>query len=505
MKILKLLLLISVPIIIVGNVYLILEYKKIGQEKLNWVEHTHEVIHEANIYISAMKDIETGQRGYLLTLKDDYLEPYILGLSKAKNSFDQLKQLTSDNLSQQKRLDFIKESMNLKLDELATTIKYAKDKKIDKSFDLVKNDIGKKYMDDIRKYVKQFTKAEFKLLEKRQNEYNNYRKNITLLIISEIMVLILIAIIFFFIYKNNIQKKAHAEIKEYVRLVDKNIITSSTDLKGNITYASEAFAQISGYSKVELIGQSHSIVRHPDMPKSIYEDMWNTIKSGKTWSGEIKNRKKSGDYYWVKTSISPKYNNDNEHIGFTAIRQDISDKKMIEKISITDGLTNIYNRRHFDNLFPQIIKTSRRNNELVCFLIMDVDHFKQYNDTYGHQMGDGVLIDLATVLTNNLKRDDDYCFRLGGEEFGVLFKSDSKQKAEIIANKLRESIEDLKIEHKGNSASSFVTASVGLVCLKAQDIVDEAQVYKMADDLLYQAKENGRNKVCINKHTDKDI
>ena len=87
----------------------------------------------------------------------------------------------------------------------------------------------------------------------------------------------------------------------------------------------------------------------------------------------------------------------------------------------------------------------------------------------------------------------------------ALFKSDSKQKAEIIANKLRESIEDLKIEHKGNSASSFVTASVGLVCLKAQDIVDEDQVYKMADDLLYQAKENGRNKVCINKHTDKDI
>lgn len=475
-----------------------MQLKKDGQEKLNWVEHTHEVIYEASSFINIIKDVETSQRGYLLTLNEDYLEPYTLGLSKAKNSFDTLKLLTSDNPSQQKLLALIQESTNLKFDELKTTIEYAKKHMIDKSLNIVNNDIGKKYMDEIRKYIGQFTKNEIELLEIRQKEYNEYRNNITLLVVSEFMLLILISVIYFFIYKNNIRKKANAEMKDYVKLIDKHIITSSTDLKGKITYVSEAFCKISGYSKDELIGRSHNIVRHPDMPSSIYEDMWNTIQQGKTWSGEIKNKKKSGDYYWVKTSISPNYNN-NEHIGYTAIRQDISDKKMVEKISITDGLTDIYNRRHFDNLFPEVIKTSRRDNELVCFLIMDVDHFKQYNDTYGHQMGDDVLISLATSLKNNLKRDDDYCFRLGGEEFGVLFKSDSKQKAEIIANDLRISIEDLKIEHKGNSVSSFVTVSMGLVCLRSQDqdIVNEDQVYKMADDLLYKAKESGRNKVCM--------
>lgn len=173
---------------------------------------------------------------------------------------------------------------------------------------------------------------------------------------------------------------------------------------------------------------------------------------------------------------------------------------MIEKISITDGLTNVYNRRHFNDIFPKIINSAKRNNELISFLLIDIDHFKQYNDNYGHQMGDEVLIKFADCLKSSLKRVDDMCFRLGGEEFGIIYKSEDKQKAFEFANILKNSIENLKIVHEYNGASNYVTASLGLICKYARDIKNIDEIYKQADDLLYEAKKSGRNIVSVEKN-----
>jgi diguanylate cyclase (GGDEF)-like protein/PAS domain S-box-containing protein len=288
-------------------------------------------------------------------------------------------------------------------------------------------------------------------------------------------------------------KKMQRMTLRYLDIIDKNIIASSTDLDGIITEASQAFSDVSGYTKSELIGQNHNIIRHPDFPKDVYKDLWETIKTNKVWKGELKNRKKDGSHYWVYATISPLYDDNGKKVGYTAIRQNITDKKIIEEISITDGLTCIYNRRHFSEVFPKVINSAKRENELISFIIMDVDHFKQYNDTYGHQMGDDALAKIGRTLKNSLQRADDYCFRLGGEEFGVVFKTDSKQKAFTFAESIRKNIENLKIEHKGNSASPFVTVSMGLVCKNANEIESADKIYKEADDLLYRAKSQGRN------------
>lgn len=290
-------------------------------------------------------------------------------------------------------------------------------------------------------------------------------------------------------------KHNETSLKEHLRLINTNIITSSTDLNGKITYASEAFCNISGYTKEEMLGKNHNIVRHPDMPKELYEDLWKHILKDKVWNGEIKNLKKDGTFYWVKATISPRYDFNGNKIGYTAIRQDITDRKLVEVISVTDGLTDIFNRRHFDATFSQILQTNIRNKEHINFLMMDVDHFKQYNDTYGHQMGDNVLIEIAKSLKQLLKRQDDLCFRLGGEEFGVVFYAENTDEALAYAHKIKQSIEDLKIEHSKNSAGKYVTVSMGLICLKSSQNVNADMIYSEADKLLYQAKELGRNKI----------
>ena len=116
-------------------------------------------------------------------------------------------------------------------------------------------------------------------------------------------------------------------MKKTKSMISQYVIYSTTDLKGIITKVSDAFCNISGYSKKELLGQPHSMVRHPDMPSSAFKDMWDTIQKGKTWKGEVKNLKKNGDYYWVLANISPQFDKENNLIGYMAVRQDITDKK----------------------------------------------------------------------------------------------------------------------------------------------------------------------------------
>ena len=294
--------------------------------------------------------------------------------------------------------------------------------------------------------------------------------------------------------------KQRNEMRELLDLVDRHIITSKTDKRGVITQVSQAFSDISGYRKEELLGQNHRIVRHPDMPDETFKELWQTVSQGDTWQGEIKNLRKDGSYYWVDAAISPRFDETGDIVGYMAIRQDITNKKRIEQLSITDGLTSLYNRRHFNNVAPKEIDRVRRNSETLAFILLDVDNFKKYNDTYGHQEGDHVLTSIAKALQESFQRSGDLVFRLGGEEFGVLYSVKEEKDIAILAEQAREAIEVLNIPHKENPPG-VVTASFGVIVVPTDGKDDpEAvieQIYKAADEALYEAKENGRNRICL--------
>ena len=110
---------------------------------------------------------------------------------------------------------------------------------------------------------------------------------------------------------------------------EEGVIVSETDLKGIITYANRKFCQIAGYDKEELLGKPHNIIRHPDMPKAAFKDMWDTIQKDKEWIGLVKNLRKDGRYYWVKTYIKPVYK-DGEKIGYIAARKPASKEDIKE-------------------------------------------------------------------------------------------------------------------------------------------------------------------------------
>ncbi len=289
---------------------------------------------------------------------------------------------------------------------------------------------------------------------------------------------------------SDITELSHSKytLERYVKIIDKHVIISSTDCMGIITEVSSAFCSISGYSKKELLGKNHNIVRYKDFPASVYEQMWKRLKEEKgTWEGEIQNQRKDGSTYWVHTIIEPRYDRLNTLIGYTSIRQDITDKKRVEELSITDRLTGLYNRLKLDELFAFHLSVAKRHQGAFSIIILDIDKFKLVNDTYGHQTGDSVLKEMAAILKKS-SRLEDALGRWGGEEFLILLPSSGLDASMALAEKLRNVIAKHTFEGVGSCTASF-----GVATFRTGD--NEHSLVSRADLALYKAKENGRNKV----------
>lgn len=282
---------------------------------------------------------------------------------------------------------------------------------------------------------------------------------------------------------------AYYRLMRELDVVDKHVITSSTDLRGIIISASEAFCKISGYSNAELVGRSHNIVRHPDMPKEVFKDLWETIQSGKVWRGEIKNRAKDGTAYWVEAIIEPEYSLDGEMKGYKSIRHDITDKKRIEELSVTDRLTGLFNRHKLDVSFVDELRRADRYKRPLSIILFDIDHFKSVNDTFGHQVGDDILVTMADIIRRNI-RDTDIAGRWGGEEFLLLCPETNKSGVVRLAEKLRTILEAHAFPVVGQKTASF-----GVVTVEAGG--DAHQLLARADQALYKAKESGRNRIEV--------
>ncbi|MEA3372833.1 MAG: diguanylate cyclase [Campylobacterota bacterium] len=173
----------------------------------------------------------------------------------------------------------------------------------------------------------------------------------------------------------------------------------------------------------------------------------------------------------------------------------------LEKSSYTDSLTEVFNRRYFNIIYSRELKRAKRNGDYFSFLMIDIDYFKRYNDTYGHLEGDNALKAVADAINETLHRPGDYLFRLGGEEFGVIITDTDPKNSEMMAEKIRRNVEALKIEHKENEATNVVTISIGLTTLIPSANLSEEVLLSEADVNLYKAKENGRNQVALSTST----
>jgi len=204
--------------------------------------------------------------------------------------------------------------------------------------------------------------------------------------------------------------------KEYIKAINAGSIVSKSDLKGNITYVNDAFCKTTGYTREELVGKPHNIIRHPNTSRNTFVELWETIKAGEIYHGLFKNKKKDGVAFYANITVIPIKNEEDEIVEYVALRDDVTElvnsKKELKVTFLTDPLTSLGNR------FKMIEDIEKRYR--VYLAIIDIHYFKEVNDFYGHEVGDEVILDLAGRLFEFFKIKGFEVYHLHGDEFSIL-------------------------------------------------------------------------------------
>jgi diguanylate cyclase (GGDEF)-like protein/PAS domain S-box-containing protein len=295
------------------------------------------------------------------------------------------------------------------------------------------------------------------------------------------------------------------------------------DINGVPVQSNKALLDMLGYTHEELIQHKFADFTHPD---DINEDLslMEDLIEDKISSYTLEKRyiKKTGEIIWAKLTVSLIRDSLGKPEFVVAMIENITEAKKsmeeleesrravvdinnkliklnekLERLSLCDGLTGINNRRSFDEYLDKEWKRSYREGSPLSLILIDIDYFKNYNDTHGHQEGDSCLKKVAKELENLIMRPGDMVARYGGEEFGVILPNTDEKGAEYIAEILRTGIRSLKIRNEQSEADDFITISLGVTTTIPQEHSSVYELIGKADSALYMAKQQGRNRYFL--------
>jgi diguanylate cyclase (GGDEF)-like protein/PAS domain S-box-containing protein len=271
------------------------------------------------------------------------------------------------------------------------------------------------------------------------------------------------------------------------------------DADGRVQSVNDAFVKITGYGAAETIGKDLPIFKTDVQNDAFHAHMQYLLRQKGVWSGIYWNRRKNGEVYPQETTINAIKNDAGKIVQYCSIFSDVTEHYQAEErlrlLSTTDGLTNLANRRSFDESMKMEWRRARRFGYSLAVIMVDIDNFKKYNDTYGHLEGDKCLKMVGGALKHAVHRAGDLAARYGGEEFVLLMPMTVEREALKIADDLRQHIEALKIPHQCNAPYNVVTISMGVAALVPLADMFQNDLIDMADKALYRAKESGKN--CV--------
>ena len=276
-----------------------------------------------------------------------------------------------------------------------------------------------------------------------------------------------------------------------------------TDTSGSILYVNEAFLRITGYARDEVLGRNPRILNGGLTPSATYAQMWSTLLAGEVWRGEFNNVRKDGSAYLELATIAPIKDAGGTVTHYVAVKEDITQRNqseaLLHRLAYFDALTGLPNRALLHDRIAQAIRSGVRRESFGMLMLVDIDRFRQLNDTLGHAAGDRLLCEVAARLRASV-REEDTVARHGDDDFAVLVErigeteSDALSHAEHIARKLQQALQQPYVLGSETGDRHFATLSIG-ISLFHDGVSSLESLLKQAEVALYRAKQDGRDTV----------
>ncbi len=308
-------------------------------------------------------------------------------------------------------------------------------------------------------------------------------------------------------------RKIQAELRQIAAL-HKLVMDNSRDaivlgdLDGRRTYVSPGIKALTGWDPQDLTGRLFKEIIHPADVAEVEMAMRALRAGSEGGTLEYRARKRDGEYFWAEGSLRV-YRDPatGRPIGFLNLVRDITERKRTEEqlqsayrametLVVVDALTGIANRRRFDDALATEWRRALRESSKLSLLLIDADHFKRYNDTYGHVRGDNCLKQIAEAALDIVLRPGDLVARYGGEEFAVILPGTDETGAKGLAEDICQAVRNRRLPHEGN-APGIVTISIGCATMVPQRGKTSQDLIEAADQALYRAKGRGRNRVIV--------
>lgn len=298
------------------------------------------------------------------------------------------------------------------------------------------------------------------------------------------------------------------------------VATFVLDLDGKVIIWNRACERLTGVMAAEVLGKSEHWRAFYDNPRPTLADLIVQQRTNETDSLYVK---QAGDTvvrnglsaenwcempridgrHYLTIDSGPIYDNAGKLIAVVETLRDMTTQKeaqvSLELLAMRDGLTGLANRRCFDQTLDAESRRCRREKQSVALLLIDVDNFKRYNDSFGHLAGDECLKLIAQTLATQVQRGGDLAARYGGEEFAIIMPNQTLEGAAIVAERIRAAVEQTNSSESLVSGANYVTVSIGAAISKCTDNGDTASLISAADEAMYQAKTSGRNRVVSQK------
>lgn len=356
-----------------------------------------------------------------------------------------------------------------------------------------------------------------RLLQDNENPRGGLPMVTIVALVANLLLIVFLAVLFAMYrrYERSLQELANQS-----HAVDLHLMVSETSSNGTILGGNTAFFAANGYAPEELIGQTYRALTTEIPGQGSLETAFETLRTGRAWRGTLQNRRKSGDLYWVSATIVPFPDVWGRTARYVTLMTDISEsillsarvaneQRLREDLTAlnqslvteatTDPLTGRPNKRAFDLFMPKAVDISKDDQKPLSVMMLDIDHFKQINDTYGHLAGDAVLREVAIRWEREI-RGSDMLARLGGEEFCVVLPRTTTEQTRRLAEKICRLTAAVTIDFEnspGEILSIPVTVSIGVSTADPADAVSTEQLMHSADEALYEAKRSGRNRVVV--------